>query len=516
MVPDRRIVALGQRFCVGIPCPYLDSGTADMLRKYKIGNVILFKRNIQNREQVRSLCHEVRELIASETGIEPFIMIDEEGGEVSRLSQDFASVPGAMAIRATDDPENARMCGQIVGKELASVGINMDLAPVLDVNSNPNNPVIGVRSYGEDPETVARYGLQMARGLADFGVFSCAKHFPGHGDTSIDSHIGLPIIDKTLSELEKLEIIPFRSAVLDGIPAIMTSHIVFPKIDATGVPATMSRRILVDLLRNRMRYDGLIITDCMEMSAISQHFGIVGSTMQALGNGADIALISHHAGLAAQAIDQMEASGLDEKSLMESYGRILGAKVRCFTRSVQSSGANDDDRNVAEAIGQSTVTECSIPESGKVALGSNPLFVGCRPFSASPVSDGPESGFSFAQSMQSSFGGDCIVISDNPDLQEIRSVASKVKGHSCIVFGTCCAHSHRGQIDLGSVLEKQGIPMIVTALLSPYDLAFFSGKVQKLAIYEYSTRSMRWLASYFCDMCEKTGKQFFSLEAQDI
>lgn len=214
---------------------------------------------------------------------------------VSRLGADAAVVPSAMCVSATGEPRNAYLAGLITGRELSALGVNFDLAPVMDVNSNPHNPVIGVRSYGDAPETVSRYGVEMIRGLTEGGVLSCAKHFPGHGDTALDSHLSLPRVDKTLEELESCELAPFRAAIEAGVPAVMTTHILFPELEPDGVPATMSRRIITGILKERMGFKGLVVSDCMMMQAIQTYYGTVNGIVAGglRGRGFDVYLPQH-------------------------------------------------------------------------------------------------------------------------------------------------------------------------------------------------------------------------------
>lgn len=508
-------IAIGQRFCVGLPGMEIDSETEALIRKYKIGNVILFRRNIRSREQLATLCFQLRLLIASETGIEPFIIVDQEGGESSVLSEDFANIPSAMALRASDNPENARFCGWVTGKELSSVGVNVDLAPILDVNSNPNNPSIGVRSYGEDAEEVTSFGMQMAKGLAGSGILCCAGHFPGHGDSSVDSHLQLPIVQKTMGELEKLELVPFKKAILDRIPMVMTAHIVFPNIDDSGLPATMSKKILVDLLRDKMKFEGIVLTGCMEKKAIADYFGTVPSAVQALENGADIALFSNHASLAADAISKIYEKKIDESVLMMSYKRILTAKVKTFSKNKPVNGAIAMDYAAIDKIGLQSVTECNIPENGLPPFGRDPLFIGCSPSSFRPSSFEEITDFSFSEAMSAEFGGVAKKVSPNPDLNEIHRIIKEAGNCTSIVLATANGHIRRGQLDLGLALENLGKPMIVVAMGSPYDLAFFSASTATIAIYEYTRRSLRWLVSYFSGQTKKLGKPFFSLDAQE-
>ena len=204
---------LGQKLVFGFHGTSLSPEFKALIRKYKIGNVILFLRNVESADQLRRLCDEIRALIQEETGYPPFIIIDQEGGMVSRLPKDAVNVPGAMALAATGNPENARLASEITIRQLKGLGANFNMAPVLDVNSNASNPVIGVRSFGDNPEAVAAFGCASLAPYRGSGVLCCAKHFPGHGDTAVDSHLGLPRVDKTEQELEALELIPFRRAI---------------------------------------------------------------------------------------------------------------------------------------------------------------------------------------------------------------------------------------------------------------------------------------------------------------
>ncbi|MFR2591222.1 MAG: glycoside hydrolase family 3 protein [Ruthenibacterium lactatiformans] len=283
---------IGQRLVTGFPGTELTEDFRRMVREYKISNVILFRENITDCAQLKQLCGEIQALVRRETGHGAFITADQEGGLVTRLPGDAVNVPGAMAIAATGDPENAYRAGLLTGRELRALGVNFDLAPSVDVNSNPENPVIGARSYGDTPQEVSRYANRMIRGLLDGGVLCSAKHFPGHGDTDTDSHLALPCVDKSMEELERTELLPFREAVRAGVPAVMTTHILFPQLEPEHLPATMSRRIMTGLLREQMGFDGLIVSDCMEMRAIKDHFGTVNGVVAAMAAGVDLVFIS--------------------------------------------------------------------------------------------------------------------------------------------------------------------------------------------------------------------------------
>ena len=258
-------------------------GLAAALRAHPYGGVILFAANITGTEQAVSLTSQLQENNAKiedvKTHIPYFLPVDQEGGIVARIISG-CRMNGNMAIGACgeDAEENAERTGEVIGEELAALGFNIDFAPVLDVNSNPANPVIGTRSFSDDPEEAAKLGLAYIKGLAKSGIMAACKHFPGHGDTSVDSHIGTPSVEKTLAQLQKTEFIPFDAAISANADMIMTAHITYPLIDKSVLfgdgktegffPATMSHRMITDILRGELGYDGLVVTDALEMDAI--------------------------------------------------------------------------------------------------------------------------------------------------------------------------------------------------------------------------------------------------------
>ncbi|HYE57890.1 MAG TPA: glycoside hydrolase family 3 protein, partial [Rhodothermales bacterium] len=254
------------------------------LREYGIRGVVLFQRNLTSENQVRGLTESLRAAV----GRHVLVGIDQEGGGVWR-TRTLPFGPSAMSLGASDDPQLAERVGHAVGRGLHALGLNWNYAPVLDVNNNPRNPVIGDRSFGSDPALVERLGMAWLRGLTRAGVAGCVKHFPGHGDTAVDSHLGLPVVDKPMEVLERLELAPFRAAAAANVPAFMTAHIVFPALDREH-PATLSRAILTGLLRERYGYDGVITTDAMGMQAITDRYGRGDAATLALTAGADLVM----------------------------------------------------------------------------------------------------------------------------------------------------------------------------------------------------------------------------------
>jgi beta-N-acetylhexosaminidase len=247
-----------------------------------LGGVALFSRNIVDRDQLRALVSAIR---AENPDVA--VAIDEEGGDVTRLeAATGSSRPGNLALGAVDDLALTEAVARDIGRDLADVGVTLDYAPDADVNSNPDNPVIGVRSFGAAPSLVARHTAAWVRGLQSTGVAACAKHFPGHGDTSVDSHQDLPTVDGSVEEIARTALPPFRAAIAAGVRTIMTGHLLVPAHDPS-VPATMSRRVLIELLREELGFTGLIITDGIEMNAVADRFGLAGASVRAIAGGAD-------------------------------------------------------------------------------------------------------------------------------------------------------------------------------------------------------------------------------------
>ena len=263
---------------------------AHVTRRF-IGGLILYDRNIQTPEQVAVLTTELQKLTETNPRRIPlFIAVDQEGGKVARLQKGASTLPGNMALGATRSQEFAEKAGDITGVELAVLGINLNFAPVLDVNTNPKNPAIGVRSFGDSPQLVSQLGSAYIRGLQRQGVLATAKHFPGHGDTSADSYKKLPLVAKKRKHLNDVEMAPFRAAIDASVAAIMTAHVHYPELDIK-FPATLSPTILNNILRRDLGFEGIIITDDLEMKAIEEQRDIKSAAVAAFQAGADILLV---------------------------------------------------------------------------------------------------------------------------------------------------------------------------------------------------------------------------------
>ncbi|MEW9033773.1 MAG: glycoside hydrolase family 3 protein, partial [Planifilum fimeticola] len=306
----------------------------EVIEKYHIGGVIYFNwtDNIGtplDAKQVNALSNGLQKIAMKQRMQIPlFISTDQEGGMVARVTEPATVFPGSMATGATRSVQYAGKSAENMARELKSLGINMDLAPVLDVNVNPANPVINVRSFSEDPDLVSKMGVAQVKGFQGQNIVATAKHFPGHGDTDVDSHYGLPIIHHDRETLEKVDLKPFRAAIDAGIDAIMTAHIVVPALDDSGLPATLSKPILTDLLRKEMGFDGLIITDSLGMSGANV-LPPERVPVEAFKAGADILLNPPDVDLAYNAVLNAVKSGeISQKRLDESVFRILWYKMK--------------------------------------------------------------------------------------------------------------------------------------------------------------------------------------------
>lgn len=286
-----------------------------------VGGVILFSRNVGQPAEV----FETTSALKRQAGRPLLISLDQEGGKVARLRQGFSEVPSMRALGEMGNATLTREVGALIGRELRAVGFDLNYAPVLDVDTNADNPVIGSRSFGRTPELVSRLGVALAAGLESAGVAACGKHFPGHGDTSRDSHLELPRLAHSLERLQQVELQPFAAAVKAGIPSLMTAHVVFEPLDPV-YPATMSRAVLHGLLREQLRYDGLVVTDDLEMRAIADHYSVEETVVRGLNAGVDQFLCCHTAELAERAIEAVvhavEAGTVSRETLATANRRI--------------------------------------------------------------------------------------------------------------------------------------------------------------------------------------------------
>ncbi len=523
---------VAQLLVVGFPLTRIerDSEAYRLIRERKVGNFILFTRNIESGRQLHGLCRELRTLTEDATGFAPLVAIDQEGGSVTRIRAGATFFPGAMACAAaalaqgsTDDIERI---GLAMGEELAAMGIDIDLAPDADINCNKANPVIGVRSYGDDPQAVASRAAAFARGLSATGVLATAKHFPGHGDTNVDSHLGLPSLPHGMERLKRVELVPFAHLIDEGVPLVMTSHILFPALEdhgshselPSGLPATLSPPILTGLLRGQMGFEGAIITDCLEMKAIADHYP--DAAVQALQAGADLLCISHTASVQEKAHDDIVAavrSGrLSEERIDEALGRVLALKARApkhpdsWEEAALSVGSSTH-RTLAQTVSESGITV--LKNVGAFPPAPGTVYVDVAPRIASLADEAPERR-SVAAALANIVDISCVAVNPEPDAEDIERVRGAAFGHD-VILGCYNALFDTAQRELAEALRKdarrEGRHFSIVAMRLPYDIELFGDVDGALLVYEYTPPSLQSLASFLAGTVEAKGRAPVSL-----
>lgn len=342
---------IGQMLIVGFDGQNINENIKSLILDNHVGGVIFFSNNVESLEGVINLINEFKKINTSNK-FPLFIAVDEEGGSVSRTPNEFLAIPSAQYIGAFDDENINYNIGKIIADELKQQGYNMDFAPSLDILSNPYNTVIGDRSYGETSDIVSRLGIKTMEGIRDSSIVSVIKHFPGHGDTDVDSHYGLPLVEKSLAELKELELIPFENAIKAGADAIMISHILLTKIDSEN-PATMSKEVITNVLRENMEFDGVVITDDMTMGAIIENYDIGEASVKSINAGADIILVCHGYENELNVINSIKNAVknniISEERINESVYRILKLKEK-YKITNENIEINTDVSNINKRI----------------------------------------------------------------------------------------------------------------------------------------------------------------------
>ncbi|WP_266081416.1 beta-N-acetylhexosaminidase [Haladaptatus caseinilyticus] len=497
---------VGQLFVAGFDGTTPTREIERLVSERHLGGVIYFSRNVESPEQVQTLSRTLQGFVPD--GLPPLLLsIDQEGGRVARLSWG-TELPSAMTLGATDDSALATRAGNAVGRELRSLGIDIDLAPVLDVNNNPDNPVIGVRSFGERPEHVATLGSAFADGIQEASVIACGKHFPGHGDTAVDSHLDLPVIDHDRDRLDAVELQPFRQAIEANIGAIMTTHVAFPTITGDAErPATLSRRVITDLLRKELGFDGLVLTDCMEMDAIADGVGTVEGCVRAVEAGCDQICVSHtprkqHAAIDA-VIDAVESERIAESQIDTSVRRIVRAKQ---TFGAGYVGGTDEWNTVADecrSVGR-TVAERGVTLVRDV---SNAIPLPDHTVSVYEFEAGRGSLAEETQDNQGVFASALSAAGATVDATVLQKgeFPDEIEDRPTVVC-TSEAVSNPDQATVVRNLIAEGVNPIVVAVRNPYDLSVLSGVRTYMTTYDDTEASLVAAAELLVGNGKPTGR----------
>lgn len=337
---------IAQMILTGISGTTIDANAKKLISQFHVGGIIFYKNNFETPAQTIQLVNQMK--AENSSNLPLFLGADQEGGRVTRLPGGLANFPTNKQIGKVNNPEFSYKVGTLLGHELKEFGLNLDFAPVLDINSNPNNPVIGDRSFGNNSEIVSKLGIQTMKGIQSQNVIPTIKHFPGHGDTSVDSHLELPIVNKSLKELKELELIPFERAIDHGADVVMVAHILLPELDKNN-PASMSKAVMTDVLRKQLGFTGVIITDDMTMGAITNNFDIGKAAVESVKSGSDIILVGHDYNNVVKITSSLKTAvqkgEISQQRLNESIERIIKLKKKYSINDAKVENANINEIN---------------------------------------------------------------------------------------------------------------------------------------------------------------------------
>jgi beta-N-acetylhexosaminidase len=487
----------------------MDELSPEMLRslsQYRPAGVTLFRPfNVRSPKQLRSLTAKLQ-TEAKKLGLPPLLIaLDQEGGQLMAVGA-ATQLPGNMALGAAGSPELARLAGQVLGRELAAMGVNVDYAPCVDVNTNPQNPVVGVRSFGECPEAVALLAAALVSGIQSQFVAATAKHFPGHGDTATDSHRNMPIVPHSIETLRKVDFPPFKAAIQAGTKLVMTAHLGLPEIDTeTVIPATLSTNVLQHLLRRELGFDGVIITDAMDMHAIRQGDDLIRDAAQAVAAGADLLLGS------AERIDQerlfrgisyaLQAGLCTQEQIDASIQRVLTLK-NWLNQAPAQPGLEvvncAEHRAIADQIAENSVTlvrdqqhllPLQLTPTQKIAV------VLPQPQDLTPADTSSYEVPQLASSLNKYHPNIVeFILPFLPSSADLDRLLPKLANCEVIIVATINAVAFPAQAEMVKILLATGKKVIVTALRLPYDLSVFPAAPTYLCTYSLLEPSLRALA----------------------
>lgn len=491
----------------------------EAIQKFKPGGVTLFRsHNVDNPKQVRHLTA-LLQAAARRAGLPPLLIaVDQEGGQLTTIGNGTTPLPGTMALGAAGSADLSRRCGEVLGRELAAMGINVNYAPCCDVNLNPNNPVIGIRSFGEDPVMVAELASAMVRGIQSAGVAACAKHFPGHGDTASDSHVGLPFVPHSVDRLRKVEFVPFEAAIRAETKMVMTAHLALLAIDGPDAPpATLSSAVLKNLLREQLGFQGVIITDAMDMQAISQGEALGANAVRAAAAGVDLLLMTTDArdqSLVHASLLQAAKDGtLSPRDLDSCAERILSLKKWLMNQEPRSDLAVvgcADHRTVADEIAARSVT--LVRDQTKIlplrlTSGQSVAVIVPKPIDLTPADTSSYETLSLTSALRKFHPNvDELTVAYAPSPQEVAQVVERISNYDLVVIGTINAFSEPRQQELVREILRRKISTIVVALRLPYDLTAFPEAPTYVCTYSILEPSMKAVASALFGQSEFKGQ----------
>ena len=479
----------------------------DWIRRRRVGGFSLFRGyNYFSPEQIRVLTTTLQR-VARVAGQAPLLIaVDQEGGQLTGLGEETTQFAGNMALGATRDPELARRVGYAIGRELAATGININYGPVLDLNTEPRNPALGTRAFSDDPALAASLGAAMVQGLQEAGVAATLKHFPGLGESTLDSHHGMPVVDHSRERLERVEMPPFRAGIAAGARLLMTGHFAIPALTGTAAyPATVARRVMHDFARGELGFRGVTITDALDMGAITQGAGQIIDVIAAVRADVDLMLL-----MLDEAVQERVYAGLglaytreliDDSHLAASVERIL--ELKAWTAAQTQPGLDvigcAEHRALEAEVARRAITllrddagllPLRLPADGRIAA------VMPQPKNLTPADTSAYVTPQLAAALRRYRPRvDEFVTTHAPQAAEIAELRERVAGYDLLVLGTINASMQPQQVALARELLATGVPAVTVALRTPYDLAVYPESGTHLATYSIHRPSLDALAA---------------------
>jgi beta-N-acetylhexosaminidase len=496
---------LGQLFMVGFHGLTPPPALIQLIQRDHVGGIILFSRNCQSASQVSRLTRDLQAAARAAGHTQPLLIaIDQENGLVQRLGAAITTLPGAMALGATGDEQLTRDVAEATGLELRALGVNMNLAPVADVNSNPANPIIGARAFGQDPSLAARLTAAAVEGYHVAGIAATLKHFPGHGDTSVDSHLALPVLPHTRERLDQVELVPFQAGVAAGAEVLMLAHLMLPQLaPGEGLPASLSPTV-TRLARQALGFTGVIMTDCLEMGAIAKTVGVTRGATHALQAGVDIVLISHTIAAQRTAIaaarDALASGALPESTARQALERVRSFKERFLSwermpAPVESAsvslpahqrlGERAYQRAVTLVRDEARLLPVRMPEEAQIVVIAYP------PARISQASDRAYPHTALVERIQERHpNSQSALVGRSAGAMNVAQALEMARDADALIAVTLNASRDLRQAALIRRLIATGKPIIAIAASDPYDVAAFPQLPTWLATYEYTPAAL--------------------------
>ncbi len=515
--------AIGQLFTVGFEGMTVTRELKNLIHEYHIGGVILFANNVGTAKEILQLTNALQKEAKNAGYVRPLLIsIDEENGFVKRIYHEGREYPGALALSATNDPKVAYEIGKATGEDLKALGINWNYAPVLDINNNPSNPVIGVRSFGETPERVVEYGVEVMKGLQSAQVGTAIKHFPGHGDTSSDSHFALPVILHDLDRLHAVELKPFKEAIKNGADCILTAHIVFPALEPEeGRPATLSKNIITGLLREELGFDGVIVTDALEMKAIADTIGVPNGAVQAIQAGVDQVLVGHFSEVQLSAIERVieavEKGEISRERIEESNQRMNRFKdnylnwdeLKLDDTTISNSYNNKGKKELAHDAYLKSVT---ILKEGQSIQPTDSVLILQPIDELRTVGDDPVTAdYALSSLAEKIFHSvESVIVTDDLKTTNCEEVLEKVDAVDHVILGTMVASEDDAIIEFANHIAQRK-PLNIVSMKNPYIGQWIPNANTWFNLYEPSRKPVEIALRTLLEEMKPTGQSPITL-----